>query len=474
MRHPEPFTLPDYFFQSRLRRLRGFPPQVAAKAWAQQEVGHAQLGDKRLTERLVAHLAHASCHPAGTLTQMYGKDRAGRDAAYKFHENERVSAAQIALAQGQATSTRCEGFEYVFVAVDGSSLSYDDPDGDKGLGSVGTYRSKARGLKFMTAMAMSPDGVPMGLLAQAWWLRPTVKPKKPSQGRKVNDKETRYWMLVMEEARERLSEGVVPWFQLDREGDSWPILLAAVDPQVRGWVTIRAKSDRVLMHDESGQDDEEPGGKLWLALGQQPVAATWQVEVPGAAKRKARTATMTLRWRKVTLRLRNGWTKTTYPASVWAVLAREEGTTPAGEKPLEWMLLTTHPVESVKEACLVLWGYAQRWRIEEFHAALKERGCQVEDSLMGSEANLRRFAITSSSVAMRLVRLSYLGRKHPELPASAELTEVEQQALRWLDPRRLPNEPLTMGEVMRALGDLGGHAGSYETRPVGFKVLARG
>ena len=51
-----------------------------------------------------------------------------------------------------------------------------------------------------------------------------------------------------------------------------------------------------------------------------------------------------------------------FPDAVWV---RERGTTPCGEKPLDWLLLTNHAVDTAEDALLVVRGYSQRWRIEE-------------------------------------------------------------------------------------------------------------
>jgi hypothetical protein len=40
---------------------------------------------------------------------------------------------------------------------------------------------------------------------------------------------------------------------------------------------------------------------------------------------------------------------------------------PAGEKPIDWLLLTTCDASTEAACRLVISGYAQRWRIEEFH-----------------------------------------------------------------------------------------------------------
>jgi hypothetical protein len=328
----------------------------------------------------------------------------------------------------------------------------------------------------MTVIAVSPEGNPLGLVGQAWWLR-LDKAKIPSAKRKVQDKETRYWLEVSEQAAEALraeAEGVEPWFQYDREGDSWPVILEAIEKSLSRYTTVRANRDRCLALDPEGEDDTKPGGKLRAALERKQPEAVYMLDVPGGSKRKARKARMVLRFGEVTLKLRNQWTNSTYEAPLFAVWATEEGTTPPGEKPLDWLLLTTYPVDSVEDACLVLFGYSQRWRIEEYHAALKDRGCAVEDSQLQDEANLRKWATVLSAVAMRLLRLTYLGRKHPTSPASVELSPAECQAVVLACELKTPAERLTIGQAVLALANLGGYVGRNSGGPPGFMVLRRG
>lgn len=450
---------------------------AAARLWAEQEFGHARLGDVRRTRRLVSIAARVAEHPAGTLTEVFGEQEAEREGAYDFVENESVRSEAIGWAQHRATARRCRGAPFVFVPVDGSSLTYPDSRGSKGLGPIGSRKAGARGLKVMTAIAVSAEGVPLGVLGQAWWLRPEEKAKAPHQKRKVDQKETRYWLEVPAQAQRALgaeAPGVEPWFQLDREADSWPVLLEALAESPHRYTTVRARGDRCLMLDPEGQDDSQPGGYVRGAMGQAPVEAVYELDVAGGPRRKARRARMTLRFRELTLRMRDHWSNQRHPALVSVVLAREEGTTPPGEKPLEWLLLTTFPVETASEACLVLFGYAQRWRIEEYYAAMKDRGCAVEDSQLRDEAHLRRWATILSAVAMRLLRLTYLGRHHPALPADVELSQPERRALLLALGSPAPPDALTLGEAVHGLARLGGYIGKSSGGPPGFKVIGRG
>jgi hypothetical protein len=467
---PRPLPLP----QGRVRSLD--LARASAQAWAEQEFSHARLGDVRRTRRLVALAARAAEHPHGLLTRVFAAYATERAAAYDFLENPAVRPEDIAWAHHRATARRCQGEPFVFVPVDSGSLSFSDPEGEKGLGFVGNAKAVTRGLKVMTAIAVRADGVPLGVLGQAWWLRRT-RLRTLHTKRKPHEKETRYWLEVPAHAQRVLqaeAPEVEPWFQYDRGGDSWPVLLEALAQSPARYTTVRANADRRLVTDPEGQDDTQPGGKLRPALLETAVQATYALDVVGGPRRKARTAHMTLRFREVTLHLRNSWTKAHYEASVFAVLAREEGTTPAGEEPVDWLLLTTYPVETVQDACLVLFGYAQRWRIEEFHAALKERGCAVEHSELRDESNLRRWATILSAVAMRLLRLTYLGRRQPQLSASVELSEAEQRAVLLARGLDLPLDQLTIGQAVHELALLGGYTGKSSGGPPGFKVLARG
>src|SRR6185369_8047558 len=114
--------------------------------------------------------------------------------------------------------------------------------GKKDVGHVGTTKTPARGLQVMTAIGVTPDGVPQGLLGQTFWTRENRKKKRPTERNALGtqDKETQQWLDVMalaEGAMADFSFGTVPWFQLDRGADAWPILFST--GRSRGYLTVR-------------------------------------------------------------------------------------------------------------------------------------------------------------------------------------------------------------------------------------------
>ena len=80
---------------------------MESTAWAQEEFGGAELGDKRRTERLKAMAARMAEKPGGKLTRVF-ESVAEREGAYRFIENSDVSIAEMERARCEACARRLE------------------------------------------------------------------------------------------------------------------------------------------------------------------------------------------------------------------------------------------------------------------------------------------------------------------------------------------------------------------------------
>jgi hypothetical protein len=443
------------------------------RTWAEEEFGQAELGDTRRVARLVKVAAAAARQPAGQITEVFTTS-AEREGAFRLVENDEVDASAIARASYEACARRCAEHEFVYVAVDGTSLNITDENGSKGTGVVGSRQAGARGFQVMTALAVAPNGVPMGLCGQTWWARVERSTRRKERGRDKRPlmaKETRHWLTVMKQVRSVFpgeAGGPTPWFQLDRGGDAWPVILDGLEPGQR--FTVRATYDRRLR-----VPDGSERRYLRETVSAQPLLGTYKLDVAAGPNRSARLAEMQLRACRVTLDFLVG-SKRRVPGTLWVLWVSESlATTPAGEKPIEWLLLTTHAVESEADARLVVYGYSQRWRIEEFHRLWKSGACCVEDTQLRAADHIERWASVLAAVAVRLLRLTYLARVHPELPATNELTPAEVKAV--LLARNLPNAPTaspTVAQIVRWLAEIGGYVGHRTSGPPGALTLARG
>lgn len=414
-------------------------------------------------------------HPAPHVSEVFAGRADERQAAYDFLDNEAVSVGALREAIASACVRRCQDLPFVFVPVDATCLNLAERGDTNDFGPIGSRSKPGCGLHLMNAIAIRPDGVPLGLCGQVSWVR-KQPPKRSHKQRPTKDKETRYWLDTIEQVQFAFDpSGVRIWLQLDRGGDAWPLLQLAQQIAPDALVTVRAAQDRQLLKDREGADESEVGGKLWEALEQMPPLLAYDLEVEGTKTRTARTASLEVRTREVTVRVFDKVKREAKAVRLWAVLVREqEKSVPAGEEPIEWMLLTTYPVESYKAACLVVFGYAQRWRIEQFHRALKSGGGNAEEILLREKLRVERWVALHSAVAMRLVRLTYLARHQPEQPASQELTEAEEQALCLSLGAVRPPQGLTMAQAVEGLALLGGYVGKSSGGPPGFELLGKG
>jgi hypothetical protein len=449
-----------------------------AEEWAEKEFGGAALGDARRTSRLVRMLAVAAEKPSGKLSEVYaGKEL---DAAYDFVENRNLSVGQLEEAIGGSTARGCTR-QRVRVAIDGSSLTLTKrPIGrKKGFGPIGTIKQRAQGLKVISSLAMADDGVPIGVLAQSWWTRPYAPPRTSKQRKrdrtkkKPAEKETARWLEVIERSAGRLeSVDALGWFQLDREADAWPLLFALAGNG--HWFTVRSSWNRLL----AGVGDKQ---YLRARMATTRPIGGYEVDVPERGRRKARHAHMLVHVARVTLLLRekkNG--KKARPLELNVVWTHEQGTTPRGEAPLNWMLLTNAPIATLTDALGVVDGYTMRWRIEEFHRSWKTGRCDVECTQLRSREAVVCWATMLAVIAARAERIKRLGRQQPERPASDELSDVEIEVLIALKRRikkrseEVPDRMPTMAQASRWLADIGGYTGPSSGGPPGSITIGRG
>ena len=426
-------------------------------------------------------ITRAAEGPAGKISGVFSQDKE-RQGAYDLLEGGRVSVEAVLLAMGDATAMRAAAEVFAYVAVDGASITLTDREKAKDFGRVGNQDS-LRGFKVINALGLSPRGVPLGLFTQIWWARPaapvrtgskkarSAQKSKAKRQRGTEEKETRYWLRAIEEATARAEEtGAQLWFQLDREADCQAILMKLTDSNHQ--FTVRASWNRVI-------DTDDDSNHLLECLAKKAPQGAYEIDVPAGSQRTARRARMLVRWTKVVLRLGREQNSRQL-LEVSAVWTREQGTCPAGERPLDWLLLTSAEVCSLEAAREVILGYTFRWRIESFHKTWKTGACNVEEAQLRSQRSVTLWATLLAIVATRIERLKLLSRSDPDKPASVELDAYEIQALIVLKrgqkkkTETVPDSMPTIGQATRWIADLGGYTGSSSGGPPGAITIRRG
>ena len=399
--------------------------------------------------------------PAARITAAF-EIAADREGAFRAVESAAYSYEDLGWPMRQATAQRAVEFTEVIVPVDGASLAVRYRGA--GFGPV-SNKTHGNGVQVMTAYALSPDGVPLGILGQELWTR--SKEHAPSfrkDRRPTLDRETGYWVSSMGQAQAALranAPATRPWFQLDRGGDCGAVLRHAL--ALGAEVTIRACYDRVVT-----------GGKLWGKAAAGTYLGRYMLTI-AKPNQAPRTATIAVRAREVELHLRKGACGggERFLQKVFVVEARELG---AGSDRVLWRLLTTKVVTTFAMARRVINAYTLRWRIEEFHRAWKSGACGIEQSWLRGRESYCKWATILAAVAARLERIKHLSRTEPERPALDEFTRDEIDAvilLRKPTGVRLGATP-PLGEVTRWVADLGSYTGPSSGGPPGITVITRG
>jgi hypothetical protein len=448
--------------------------QSDARDWAYEEFGHAELGDARRTSRLVRMAAALAEHPGGRVLDVF-RSGAEQQAAYDLLGNSSVRQESMLAATEAATVRRCEQAPWVHVVVDGTSLKLPDWQRRKDFGAVGSTNNGARGLKVIHAYAVSADGTPVGILNQQWWARPTRKKRSDCQNRPLEDKETVHWVRAIGRAtRALVLAGSRAWFQVDREGDRYWTLAAL--HRTGQWFTVRSTYGHRFV--TSGDAGRRRRLRNVARKGKYRGAVT--LDIPARLHREGRRANLRIRTAAMTLDMVEAHSEERLALDVNVVEVLEMGTTPRGEKPIHWRLLTNHSVTTMKDVLAVIDGYTKRWRIEELHRVWKSGALRVEETQLRSAARVIKWAILAVVTAARIERLRVLARTTPDDPALGAFTQHEIDALILMKRRHakrtehIPDGTPTIAHAVRWLADLGGYAGHKSSGRPGAVTLRRG
>ena len=186
-----------------------------------------------------------------------------------------------------------------------------------------------------------------------------------------------------------------------------------------------------------------------------PVLAEAEFDLPATARRPARRIHQQLRVARLTFKAPHRSDRTLADIEVSAVLAREVDP-PQGEEPIEWLLLTSLPVETAEQALEKLQWYLCRWQIEVFFKILKS-GCRIEKLQLETLERLEPALAFYLIIAWRVLYLTLLGRDCPQMPCNVVFAEEEWRAVYIVTKRQPPPEtPPSLDAMVRMVASFGG------------------
>lgn len=450
--------------------------------WAARTFAGSQLPDERLNRRLVQYAAAQAVEPAAATCAACKGDVAAREGAYRFLENSRVTAESIEQGPFARTAELCRGRRVVLVIQDTTSVSVRyRPLADE-------IRSEGSPTGFVVHNTLAVDGINgeiIGLIDQQRWIREPKDAQAEAERRSAaTGSESDKWELARQRAANRLADAAPTRLitVADREADIYDFLRAHADNH-QGCV-IRAKHDRVI------ELDGAPAGRFIDQLESAPIVGHRAVVVQQRGGQGCSVGQKPRDPRKqhtVEVEVRVIQNMQVAPPSkrpngtgevliINAVLVRGAEPQPdTGTEPLQWILLTTEPVETWEQIEQVIQWYQQRWTVEEFHKCWKT-GCRLEYRPFQDPGTIERIMVILAAIAVRMMQLHRLANSGEEAACDSTLNVDEWQCLwRFAEPKKdIPTEPPSAQWAFNAIAKLGGWYDTKRTGRVGWKTIWRG
>jgi hypothetical protein len=443
---------------------------MSEKHWSYEELGAAELGDKRRTKRLVSITRQMSEHPEHTIGGAMGA--ADAKAAYRLFSEVDVSPEAILAPHVARTLERMKSEPVVLVAQDTTVLNYTTHEESDGFGGIGGGYEINQGCFLHSALALTESGTPLGVLDTQQW----------SRAKKMKGSERQCWSESVRKVGESThAAGLISRVVhlADREGDDWSLLSACA--KYGASFVIRAQSTGRARVDEGGTLISDTAlkapslGTLTVNVARKPLRkgkgyGTWEMG-NDRPESPARTATVEISAAAVTLPRPTLRKDGLDQIQCYALLVRETGAPKSIKDPLEWLLMTDAPVTSIADAERVIGWYRHRWNIETWHRTLKS-GIKVEECRLSTYERMQRFIALAAILAWRIEWMTHAARENPEAPARALLDDVELEALKYSSAPKM--EPRTLAEAVLRIAILGGFKQRNNGGPPGSRTVWRG
>lgn len=329
-----------------------------------------------------------------------GGTRAAEVKLGRWLSNERVSMEELNFSVSKKTNSHVLG-RHVLAIQDTTQLNYASKEGRiNGLGPLGNATT-TKGFFLHPMLVIDADSKAcLGFSGIKCWVRDReIKGKAHGniyKRQQVEMKESYRWIETAEEAKRNLSAAEMITYISDRESDIYEFW--ARIPDERTHLLIRMNQNRKTIEDESLKD----------AVNELEVIGSYRIEIKrNTKKRKPREAEVELRFGEIEVKRPVKTTDAEAPAflSLRVVDVREKGTTPKGEKPIHWCLLTTHEIETVEDALEIVHWYAQRWHIEQLFRTLQKQGLDVESSQVENIESLMKLIMVACIAALQIMQL---------------------------------------------------------------------
>jgi len=446
------------------------------QSWVETETAGCDLGDARLNRRLGAMLEALGERPGKSLPTAF-QDWSNTKAAYRFFSNGNVSEDKILEGHFAASALRIRATDGpVLILQDTTEFSFKRSAPEKvGFTKVSTGRKEKEGrhqkhaicgLLMHASLAITPDGLPLGLTAAKFWSRARFKGTAALKRRinptrvPIEQKESMRWLDNLRRSTELADTPGRCVHVGDRESDIYELYCLAQD--LGTGFLVRSCVDRLA---------EDGTMTIAQIMAEVQSSGTHEIRFRDAQGKEHR-AVLSVRHATMTVRPPIGKQRK-YRHQDLQIIHAEELDPPGGRSPVIWKLITNLPVETHADAVHKLEWYALRWKIETFFRTLKI-GCRIEELRLATADRLANCIALCCVVAWRVSWLTMLSREVPKASPAAVFTDAERGLLERATPERKCMFARDLDFYVRAVARLGGYLDRTSDAPPGTTVIWRG
>jgi hypothetical protein len=388
--------------------------------------------DKRLTKRELM-LKNRMKEKNTVVINQLSENRSDTVGLCRYLHNESITMEN--LISEQTLKVNAFSFDkHVLVLNDTTEINYQShinflDKADTDLGPVGNNTDIGYflhpGLVIDTSTAMGIGYSYIHIWNRQWDKQDKLQ--RDYQTQAIEEKESYRWIDCAQKSKETLSSARAITIVADRESDIYEEFVTV--PDERTDLLIRSKQNRNLFD----------GNNLYGQLESTPISHQYDLKVRTTKNHTGRDTVMQVKFTKVKIKrpVKAGKTKS-LPEYVElnVVEAKEDkALVPAGEKPIHWILLTTHEITNYEQALQIIAWYAMRWQIELLFSTLKTAGLNIEASEIESGKALKKLCIMALEVALQINQLRQARQDDTEIPATLVFTKQQLAFIKIIIPK---------------------------------------
>jgi hypothetical protein len=394
------------------------------------------------------------------------ENRADAKGIYRMLGNVALEQEEILRAHREATIKRMVESEKTILAIqDTTSLNYNTQTKMKGIGYI---CDKALGVNIHSCIAVTVDGLTLGVLSQSSYNREqpcdNSRTHDSKKTRALEEKESFRWIQTLGASTADVPEGVHVVTVCDREGDMYELFDEAVRENQS--FLIRIVQNRKTVENTKILDE----------IRKKPCAGRIKTQIPRDSRKGLKEREAVLQIRHCSFEIQRplilNKIKHLQAAHEMHVVYVQEEQQGQSIEPIEWYLMTNEPVENAEAAYEKAVWYMHRWKIERFHYVLKS-GCAIEKLQERSMEKTTALVLMYSIIATLILNITYIARIHPQLPCTVCFAEDEWKLLYCTanKTRAPPEQPYTISEAVMYLSWLGGPKRAPSDSPPGLKTI---